>query len=202
MSEANKSFTNDLPLDTFNSAHFSFLNCAGCYSDKDLLAKLGVPAIRHLSSWHGSDEIEGGSLSVDLGHAAYITDDGKWAHVIDNMYFDMFHHRALKRNLKKFSKEFEVYHCWAGDTDDSFEITHWQGGRKVRHLAGDIRQMSFGKDIGIPFECEALFTTKESRKLDWQARSLMLSVARELGININHRQAKFRAYEIEAGWKG
>jgi len=99
------------------------------------------------------------------------------------------------------ARDYEVYHCLAGDTDDFIELTHWRGGKIDRQLTGDIRFLKFGKDVGTPFKCESWFTTDEARQLDWQGRTLMLAVAEELGVDIDHRHATIRAYEIKSGWK-
>ena len=91
----------------------------------------------------------------------------------------------------KLNKEFEIFACSIGDSDDSFDIRLYKNGKMVREVVVEDTKYNGGQisvNRGRPLEGE-----RESLKLQGITQRV-IAIATHMGINTNHKLEEIKAF--------
>jgi len=166
-----------------HSGHFVFLRCAGRLSDGEVLNVLG------LQGWVAVEE-----MAVASRGAVKITEDAAWIHVADNLSYTILHEPDFDELLRMASLAFDVFSCWAGDSDQSYGFALYRGGEVVRRKVVDasdwLRYTMTNVGKRLPGEIPWC---------DWRdGLRIGLALARRLGIDTDHSARSLRGYSYQA----
>jgi hypothetical protein len=102
---------------------------------------------------------------------------------------------AIRERIEQLSRAHDIFYCSVGNDDHSFEFVYYEDGRLKRKYIVEDPTYEGGEvveELGTPLANEAL-ALQEEDELD-----KVLSVAKSLGIEINHSPANIRTYRIIA----
>lgn len=172
---------------SFFAPYYIFIKDESKLSDAQLLQKLGLNSYKLIKSREDKEIEEYNKRCL------YITEDGKWTHLMDNWYYTLWHHKVLKTWIKDLSKEFDIFCCSVGDFDYSFDFVYYRLGILEREYVVEdpkINGVNVVKNNGETFEIEPLALAKKD------PLEKVLTIAEWLGIGIQHNLETIRCYEI------
>ena len=162
------------------SGHYVFIACEPA-SDRERLEQLGlVHDLRPApDEYHRAPDI-------------YLAHDGKWAHVIDGLWYLLWNSRRFGRRVEQIASEHDVFRCFLGDCDESYGYSYYRSGQLVR--AVDVASPNFDdvvvqRDFGEPLPEE-----RALGNLVGVHHPNLLGLARALGIDVDHRTLGVRRY--------
>ncbi|MFK7979869.1 MAG: hypothetical protein AB8G86_07805 [Saprospiraceae bacterium] len=121
----------------------------------------------------------------------FLTESENWTHLMDDWMYTLWHDTNFKSNVTKLSKYFDIYCCSVGDVDESFDFKYFESGRlKREYIVEDpkFRGGEITKNFGIPFIGEEIALNKK------EPLDKVLSIAKLVGINIEHQLDKIKCY--------
>ena len=101
--------------------------------------------------WPSEDLDDRRSPSIFLAH------DGTWLHVIDDLYYMLFHSTSFARHLRALTRAHDVFRFVLPDSDNAYSFHYHRGGELVRELvvaSPDMRAQVVVRDFGAPFPVE------------------------------------------------
>ncbi|BDS11326.1 hypothetical protein [Aureispira anguillae] len=172
---------------TLFSPFYIFIK-ASDLSDSEVLNLLGIKKFELLNKYQKHPK------NWQKKRTLFITECKNWIHIMDFMDYNLWHNPQLRINLELISKKYDIFYCSTGDDDYSYDFTYLKEGILKRKLIveypnykGPIIKENIGKRL-----------LGESEKIVLKdERKEVLSIAKAIGINLNHEESKIRQYLYE-----
>ncbi|MFK7904949.1 MAG: hypothetical protein AB8B69_07485 [Chitinophagales bacterium] len=170
---------------TFCSPYFIFIKEGFKITDQELLQRLDLKGYELVTDKEvKQSELEG-------KWTLFLTEDSQWTHLMDNWFYTLWHDTKLRNRIKNLSADFDIFYCYGGDCDESLGFVYYQNGALVReYIVEDpnFRGSKVVRDFGAPFTIEK--TVSEETNPFFR----VLSIAKSIGIDIQHRLEDIRPY--------
>ena len=160
--------------------YFIFLRCNGSLADSDILQRFGLAKYSR------------GRFAPQTGLYSVIADDGKWTMLADNWQYQLWFNPATRIEIAHLAKEFDVFTCSAGDSDDSFDFIYYRDGKLARKYVVSDPNYSGGsvtEDFGKSLEMESDILEKHGDQLE-----IVLALAQSIGIKTDYAEDELRIY--------
>jgi hypothetical protein len=171
--------------DGLHAPYFIFLQCAGRFTDSQLLTKFGLGRYQPATA-----------EAANRGRYAILADDGPWKLLADDWYYTLWHLSETRPTIEALAQECDIFACSVGDCDRSFDFVYYHQSRLVRkyvvadpHFRGGV----VVQNVGYPLPAEAAALQLEDEM------KIVLSIAASLGIQTNYTQQNVRIYEPPPG---
>ena len=120
-----------------------------------------------------------------------MVEDEKWTYLMDDWFYTLWHNEDIRKRIQSLSKNFEIFTCSVGDSDDSFDFTYFKQGKIIRQYIVEDPNFKGGevvRDIGKPFSIEKIALKK---KAPYQK---VMVIAKSFDIKMNHEKERVRIY--------
>ncbi len=162
-----------------HSPYFIFIECGDYYSDQQVLDLIGASEYRKKEPPTRSEK------------GLYITNDGKWTHILDTFFYLLWHSEQVRDHIEELSKKHNIYSCSVGDSDHSFDFIYYRGGNLFRHYVYD---QIFDQPGKVTKNLGAELLGEKASLLEADETSKVLAIAESLGIDTNYENHELRYY--------
>ena len=144
---------------SYFSPYFIFIKYGFKMSDEEILGQLGLSEYDLITS---NEEREKGVLNKRY---LFLVEDEKWTYLMDDWFYTLWHNEDIRKRIQSLSKNFEIFTCSVGDSDDSFDFTYFKQGKIIRQYIVEDPNFKGGevvRDIGKPFSIEKIALKKKA----------------------------------------
>lgn len=171
--------TNLIVRGALHAPYIIFVQCAGKYSDHELLQRFGLPTYAR------------SERAQRFGPYAFLGDDGNWTLLADDWLYTLWHMTTTPPTIENLAEDHDIFACSTGDSDHSFDFLYFQDSQLVRKYVFDdptCRGGSVVENFGKPLPGEAdAFKHKDEKKI-------VLAIAQSLGIRTQYEEIDLRIY--------
>lgn len=173
---------------TFIAPFYVFIKCPETQTS-------GILSELKLAEWKLFDGPLGQSFQRDYRHF-YLARSKDWLHIMDDGYYTLWNDQTFREIIPRLSRRFPIFTCWVGDTEDSFGFQLFLKEQLVREYV--VEDPDFNKILTARYLGKPLSIEKRALKQK-DPEDKVLSMAKGLGINVQHNLDEIKAYFKKIG---